>query len=215
VNSTYEALKGMKVTAKIYNLDAKEEASKGATLDVPADSSTKAFDLPAPDGLTATYFVKLQLRDAAGKLVSDNFYWLSTKVDTLDWAKRNDTDYTPQKEFADLTALNDLPKQNVVVSSGALTKIGQSSLITLSITNKGSGVAFLVHLRLTRGKSGDDVVPVFWNDNYFSLLPSEKKTVTVKFDNSSLGLAEPQIVVEGWNVEVVKPTVVAIPPKSH
>jgi len=44
-----------------------------------ADSSTKAFDLPKPEGLTPTYFLKLDLRDAAGKLVSENFYWLSTK----------------------------------------------------------------------------------------------------------------------------------------
>jgi len=49
-------LKGTKVSAKIYNIDAKEKASREATLDLGADSSTEAFDLPTPEGLTTTYF---------------------------------------------------------------------------------------------------------------------------------------------------------------
>src|SRR5207253_7611451 len=105
-NTTHEALKGMKVSARIYNIDAKEKTSRNTTLDLAEDNSTKAFDLPTPEGLSTTYFLKLQLHDATGKLVSDNFYWLSTKPDVLDWAGRSDTVYTPQKDFGDLTGLN-------------------------------------------------------------------------------------------------------------
>jgi len=226
INGTYDGREAMKVTAKIYSIDAKERASKEATLDLPADSSMKAFDLPAPDGLTTTYFLKLELQNSAGKLVSDNFYWLSTKLDTLDWAKRKDTAYTPQKDFADLTGLNGLAKQNLTVSGWVPIKIGQDSSITLTIQNKGEGVAFMVHPRLTRGKGpflssgepafiGEDVVPVFWRDNYFSLLPGEKKSVSVTYDPASLAGAEPQVVIEGWNVEVVRPTLMANPPKGR
>lgn len=228
INGTYEALKGMKVSAKIYSVDAKEKASESATLDLPADGSTKAFDVAAPDGISTTYFLKLELHDAAGKLVSDNFYWLSTRPDTLDWADRKDTVYTPQQDFADLTGLDGLPKQNLVVSGWAPIKIGQgqSSRITLTIQNKGNSVAFMVHPRLIRKKgtyfsSGDsmhpaeDVVPVFWSDNYFSLLPGQKKSVSVTYDTASLAGAEPQIVVDGWNVEVVTPRLMAVPPKSN
>ena len=226
VNSTYEALKGMKVSAKIYNIDAKEKASKNATLDVAADSSPKAFELPTPEGLSTTYFLKLQLHDAAGKLVSDNFYWLSTKVDTLDWAARSDTVYTPQRDFADLAGLNSLPKQNLVISSLGPYKAAESTLITVTVQNKGDGVAFMVHPRLIRKKGtylstgdplhmGEDVVPVFWSDNYFSLLPGEKKSVSVTFDPASLAGAEPQIVVDGWNLDVVTPRLIAVPPKAR
>src|SRR5208282_4724516 len=70
VNGTYEALSGMKISAKIYNIDATEKASHDATLDVAADSSVKAFELPKVDGLSKTYFLKLQLKDPSGKLVS-------------------------------------------------------------------------------------------------------------------------------------------------
>jgi exo-1,4-beta-D-glucosaminidase len=204
VNSTYETLKGMKVSAKIYNIDAKEKVSRNATLDLAEDSSTKAFDLQTPEGLSTTYFLKLELHDAAGKLVSDNFYWLSTKPDTLDWAGRSDTVYTPQKDFSDLSGLNNLPKAKVSVTK-LMRVTGSEHWITLSLANNGNCVAFMVHPRLTRGKGGDDVVPVFWSDNYFSLLPGEKKSVTVKFDSSSLAGKSPELIVDGWNLEPMTP----------
>jgi len=204
VNSTYEALKGMKVSAKVYNIDAKEKASRNATLDIAEDSSTKAFDVPTPEGLSTTYFLKLQLHDEAGKLVSDNFYWLSTKPDTLDWAKRADTDYTPQKDFADLTALSSLPKAKVKITK-LFHASGPNLWMIVTVLNHGDSVAFMVHPRLTRGKDGEDVVPVFWSDNYFSLLPGERKSVTARFDSSSLAGATPELVVDGWNLEPVWP----------
>jgi len=204
VNGTYEPLKRMKVSAKIYSLDAKEKGSREATMDLEADSSTKAFDLTNPDGLTPTYFLKLELHDAAGKLVSENFYWLSTKPDVLDWAKRSDTVYTPQKEFGDLTGLNNLPKVKVAITK-RMHLSGGNSTFAMVVENKGEGVAFMVHPRLTRGKGGDDVTPVLWSDNYFSLMPGEKKAVTARFDSVSLRGPAPELVVEGWNVEPTAP----------
>ena len=204
INGTYELLKGTRVSAKIYSIDAKERASRGATLDLPADSSTKAFDLPKPDGLTTTYFLKLELHNAAGKLIRDNFYWLSTKPDVLDWAKRSDTVYTPQKEFADLTGLNSLPKAKVTITK-SFRGAGAGSILTMVAENKSDGIAFMIHPRVTHGKGGEDVTPIFWSDNYFSLLPGEKRTVTARFNSSDLRGATPELLVEGWNVEPTTP----------
>ncbi len=203
-NTTQGALKGMKVSAGIYNIDAKEKASRNRTLDLPEDNSTKAFGLPTPEGLSTTYFLNLQLQDATGKLVSDNFYWLSTKPDVLDWAGRTDTVYTPQKDFGDLTGLNGLAKAKVTVTK-TTGVTGSEHWMTVSVVNHGDTVAFMIHPRLTRGKGGEDVVPVFWSDNYFSLLPGEKKSVTVRFDSSSLVGTTPELVVDGWNLEPVSP----------
>src|SRR6266478_1323680 len=204
INGSYEMLKGTKVSAKTYNIDAKEKASRETTLDLETDSSTKAFDLPTPDGLTPTYFLKLELHDAAGKPISENFYWLSTKLDVLDWGKRKDTVYTPQKEFCDLTGLNSLPTAKVAITRGLEFSGRNPSLIVIA-ENKSDTVAFMVHPRLTRGKGGEDITPVFWSDNYFSLLPGEKKAVTARFDSAELHGATPELVVEGWNVEPTAP----------
>jgi len=199
VNSTYESLEGLKVRAKIYNIDAKEKASQDATLDVAADASVKAFDLPKVEGLSTTYFLRLQLRDAGGKSVSDNFYWLSTKADTLDWAKRKDTVYTPQKEFGDLTGLNSLPQVTLSVSAAKSSAAGKDT-IAVTAKNPSSSLAFMAHLRLTRGPGGEDVVPIFWSDNYFSLLPGEERQVTASYDSSALDGKTAVLVVDGYNV---------------
>jgi len=204
INGTYETLRGTNVSAKIYSLDAKEKASRDAKIDLTADSSTRAFDLPKPDGLTPTYFLKLELHDAAGKLLSENFYWLSTKPDVLDWARRNDTVYTPQKEFGDLTGLNGLPRAKVAITKLVYLSGGDSTL-AVTAENKSDSVAFMVHPRVTRGNGGDDVTPILWSDNYFSLLPGERKSVTARFDIALLRGATPELVVEGWNVEPTAP----------
>ena len=195
VNSSYEALKGVKVSAKLYNTDATEKGSHDATLDLAADSSKKAFDLPKVDGLSKTYFLRLQLRDAGGKRLSDNFYWLSTKADTLNWAKQQDTVYTPQAEFGDLTGLNSLPQIKLNAST-----VSGNGVVQVTVSNPGSAIAFMVRLRVTRGKGGEDVTPIFWEDNYFSLLPGESRTVTAKFGQASLEDKEAVVELDGWNV---------------
>ena len=206
INGTYETLRGMHVIAKVYSLDAVEKGSRSATIEVGPDSSTRAFELPRIDGLTPTYFVRLQLEDARGKRVSDNFYWLSTKVDTLDWAGRKDTTYTPQKDFADLTGLAALPTVNLEATARGAIKGGQVHA-RVTVRNPGKAIAFMAHLRVTGGKGGDDITPVFWEDNYFSLLPGESREVSVRFRQSAAGSEEPVIEIDGFNIAAARVTV--------
>jgi exo-1,4-beta-D-glucosaminidase len=148
-----------------------------------------------------TFFVRLDLRDARGRAVSDNFYWLSAKADTLDWAKKQDTVYTPQAEFADLTGLAALPmvrlETGAVVEQPADAREGKAHI---RVKNPSNSVAFQIRLRLAGKKDGLDVVPVFWDDNYFSLLPGEERLVSVRYDSAQLHGAHPVIQVGGFNI---------------
>jgi exo-1,4-beta-D-glucosaminidase len=47
---------------------------------------------------------------------------------------------------------------------------------------------------------GDDVLPVLWSDNYFTLLPGEEREISVTYATADLGGAKPVIGAEGWNV---------------
>jgi exo-1,4-beta-D-glucosaminidase len=199
VNGTYGSLSGMKVSAKIFSLDATERASQDVTLDLAPDSSVRAFELPKVDDLTQTYFLRLQLHDQEGKLVSDNFYWLSRKPDRLAWEKRKDTVYTPQSQFGDLTGLNSLPQVSVDATASLKTE-GREGIAQVIVRNPRTTIAFLVHLRLTRGKSGNEVTPIFWEDNYFSLLPGESRSVSARYDLRSLDNQPPTLTVDGWNI---------------
>ncbi len=58
----------------------------------------------------------------------------------------------------------------------------------------------MTHLRLTSGPGGDDVVPILWSDNYFSLLPGEERVVAASYDASGLDGKAGVLFVDGYNV---------------
>jgi exo-1,4-beta-D-glucosaminidase len=198
VNSYYRAFSGYKVTAKVYNLDLTEKFSKTAAVDIAEDSATRVFALPKIEGLSKTYFVRLGLLDAAGKTVSSNFYWLSTQPNVSDWAKGNGR-YTPIQTYADLTGLETLPAAKVTVTSRAEQR-GVEEVQRVTVQNASAGLAFMVHLTVMKGKDGGDIQPVLWEDNYFELMPDEKREVTATYKKKLLSGAAAHVAVDGWNV---------------
>jgi exo-1,4-beta-D-glucosaminidase len=199
VSSQYEDVKGLKLTTKIYNLDMTEKFSHEDSLDASADSTAKIFTLPEVEGLSPVYFVALRLVDDSGKQVGSNFYWLSSKPETLDWAKTTWW-MTPTDSFADYTALAQLPKVKLKVMSRTERK-GEESIVHVTLENPSKNLAFLVRLKLDKGAKGEEIIPVIWEDNYLSLLPGEKREVTATYRTSELGTEKSVLEVGGWNVE--------------
>ncbi len=191
VNSFYRTFPGMKVGAKVYNLDMTEKFSKEAQIDAGPDSSSRVFTIPAISGLSKAYFVRLTLSDPSGTLVSRNFYWLSTQPDELDW-DRSTWYHTPTKVFADYTSLSGLPKVDLKLSadSGAGTT-------RVTVENPANTLAFAVRLKVNRSSDGEEILPVLWEDNYFTLLPGEKREITATYATEK---SRPIVEVTGWNV---------------
>ena len=199
VSSQYEDAKGLKLTTKVYNLDMTEKFSQENNADAPADSTAKILTLPEIDGLTPTYFVVLRLEDASGKVVGSNFYWLSTKPETLDWEKTT-WFMTPTASYADYTAISQLPK--VKLSESSRTEMhGDEAVTRVTLTNPTKSLAFFIRLKVDRGPEGEEILPVLWEDNYVSLLPGEKREITAMYRAKELGGAKPNVQVSGWNVE--------------
>ncbi len=201
VSSQYVDVKGLKLTTKIYNLDMSEKFSHEDSVDAPGDSTAKIFALPEIQGLSSVYFVALRLTDSAGKLVGSNFYWLSTKPETLDWAKSNWWK-TPTDSFADYTALAQLPKLKLKVKATTKHKGKNEDAVTqVTVENPNQSLAFFVRLKLDKGAKGEEILPVLWEDNYISLLPGEKRKLTATYRASELGTAKAVVEVSGWNVQ--------------
>jgi exo-1,4-beta-D-glucosaminidase len=197
VNNLYQPFRGLRVTATVYNLDMTQKFTREATVDVAEDGVTRALTIPAIDGLTTTYFVKLTLSDRTGRLASSNFYWLSTQPDVLDWSKTNYF-VTPTTQHADLKGLNDLPKINVEATAATRAE-GQDKVTRVVLQNPSKSLAFMVRLRLL-GDDGLDVYPVLWDDNYVELLPGERREISARVAAHQLrGMAT--VRIEGWNVE--------------
>jgi exo-1,4-beta-D-glucosaminidase len=198
VSSRYQDVKGLKLITKVYNLDMTEKFSQESSVDAPGDSASKVLTLPALTDASPTYFLVLRLQDDSGKVVGSNFYWLSTKPETLDWEKTN-WYMTPTSQFADFAALSQLPKVKLNVASRTEQRTGES-VTHVTVENPSKSLAFFVRLKVNKGVGGEEIVPAIWGDNYFSLLPGEKREITATYRSNLLGTAKPAVEVGGWNV---------------
>jgi hypothetical protein len=59
----------------------------------------------------------------------------------------------------------------------------------------------MAHVQLRR-KSSERVLPVFYSDNYVSLIPGETKAIEMEAAASDFKGEASLIVVDGWNVTV-------------
>ena len=116
----------------------------------------------------------------------------------LAWEK-TDWYHTPTQAFGDFMALRSLPAVELQVASRTETA-GDEGLVQVSVENPTERLAFFVRLRITRGESGAEVLPVLWEDNYFELLPREKRNIKATFRTKDLHGAAPAVKVDGWNV---------------
>ncbi len=184
INNYPEALSNAKAHVAVYNLDGTTASESDLCFNAAPSATTDLGSIALADNLSSVYFVKLQLHDAEGKLVSDNFYWHAA-------ADHED----------DLQDLNQLP----TVTLNATVKRHDANgecFLDVTLRNPTSQIALMAHLQLRRQDSGERVLPVYYTDNYVSLTPGESKTITIEAAQSNLEGAKPLIVLDGWNISV-------------
>ena len=172
----------MKVVADIYTLDSRKVHTENKEFTANANSKTTLFPVEVPQSIDGVYFLILSLKDADDRLISDNFYWLTTKEN-------------------DFTALNQLPETTVdmTVTPG---KNDAGYEYKVNISNKDK-IAFFNRLKVRDKATGKRILPVHYSDNYISLVPGDKKEVTVSF-KSDIRQENIEIIIEGWNVKPIR-----------
>ena len=196
VNGTHSPVSRARLSTRVLGLDGSVKSTRDTTLDLPADSSMRVFILPEPSGVAGTYFLDTRLTGAGDHALGRNFYWLSTHPDVL--ADTSTWYMTPVKEYADYTALQTMPSATVKATA-RFTRQSGNTQARVTLTNTGKTLAFFVRVQLT-GRGGQEALPVFWEDNYVSLLPGETRTLTATVRTRDLGGAAPRVIVSGWNV---------------
>ena len=173
---------GLEVRARVYDFEGRLRWSKSEELSAPPEAFREAFSIPDLPGATAVSFVKLELKDARGRLVSDNFYWLAGR------------------EADGLKLLQELPPVGLKTRH-RIERRGRETLVRVTVSNPADQVAFFIQLAVTRGRRGEEVLPVLWSDNYFSLLPGESRDVMATLATADLRGASPFLEAGGWNIE--------------
>ena len=184
INNLPDTLTGATAHVFIYNLDGSLAYQHSDNVTAPSDTATTLGKVEFPPSLSPVHFIKLELYDDTGKLLSDNFYW-----------------HAQPEHQDDLTALGKLPTVNLEAQVQRKDAAGKT-LLTVTLHNPSKNLALMSHLQLRR-RSGDRVLPVYYSDNYISLVPNETKTITVEADQKALKGEDALIAVDGWNISVV------------
>ena len=198
LNSLLHPYQDMQVKATVYNLDGSVKYNHSMVASVGADSSKRCFVVPDNANFSKTYFLRLQLKNEDGKTQSINWYWLSQKPDSLNWGKSR-WYYTPQSAFTDFSALQNLAPTTLKVNY-TTDRETSTTFQTITVTNTGKTVAFFVHLRALKGITGDDILPVIFEDNYLLLAPGETRVIHCHYENKDAGGHKAYIQVSGWNI---------------
>jgi Exo-beta-D-glucosaminidase Ig-fold domain len=182
VNTSGKNVDGLTAEALIYNLDGSQKFERKSdpftsTFDAVAD----CFTLTYPADLSPTHFIRLRLTDSSGKLVSENFYWRSAK-------------------YLNFKALGSLKKVDLGVSS-QMSQANGEDLVTATVTNPADSqtVAFAIRPMLVKPSTGDQILPVYTSDGYFSLMPGESKQISFHFAPALAGNEPPKVQLECYN----------------
>jgi len=198
-NDYQQDLDQLTAEIKVLDLSSKVVFSQNLLFSIKDYTSQKLFDMPVLKGITPIYFTDLRIFSDKGKELVHSFYWLSAKPDVSDF-KHTNWHITPIKEYADFKALATMPKTKI--KSDFKTKIqGNTTVVTVKLKNTSDNLAFFIELKAKSKNSKKLILPVFWNENYISLLPNEKRTLTVRMNTIDLNGDQPEIEISGFNTK--------------
>ena len=118
--------------------------------------------------------------------ISSTFYWRSCSAFT-------DPEKATGPCVGGFEELDNLPKTTLA----ARQLSGEGGKLTVEVANTGDNLAFMVELRL-EGEDGKYLRPVFFSDNFFALLPGEKKILTADHPGKPFAWS-----VKAWNTKSV------------
>ena len=171
---------GLTAQVELINLDGKVKWDKSVKLDSKEDSTVPCMAPDYPKSLSDTYFMRLRLKQG-DEILSENFYWRGT-------------------EQGNFTALRNIPKVEPEVETHA-AKQGDTWMITTKLKNKSKTPLLMARLKVVGEQSGERILPVMYSDNYVSLMPGEKRTLTMELQQADTRGEKPTVVVEGLNVK--------------
>ncbi|MCC8426632.1 glycoside hydrolase family 2 TIM barrel-domain containing protein [Mucilaginibacter sp. UR6-11] len=178
VNNTFTSLKNIKVTVKLYTITGQELPITTLMQTVAATSVANVLSIKKELVAAAAdkgAFLALRMTGANKRILSDNVYWLADK-------------------YGQYSGLNEMRPSNLRVSAKQLSK----GKIAVTLTNsRQNPVAFFNRVSLIDPATKQRLLPVFYSDNYVTVLPGERKVVILEYN---LPVKDPKVSIRGWNL---------------
>ncbi|UKJ08828.1 glycoside hydrolase family 2 protein [Solitalea lacus] len=180
VNNGVEAQRNLMLEVKVIDMEGKEKLLTQVFSNIDASSVKKYLSIKKEVDVVAKdkgAFLSLRLLDENKKVLSDNFYWLPDS----------------QGKYSGLQEMK---------SADLQLKVRKLSPGTVEVTLKnpeGGRIAFFNRLSVVDKQTSKRILPVFYSDNYLSVLPGAEKKVVIEFEPNP-NQAAPLIKLQGWNV---------------
>jgi len=180
VVSTLPKSQKLRVQAEIISMTGAQEITKNFDVDALADATTSAGSLK--DAITddQIHFLALTLTDTNGQVLDRDVRWV-----------QKDQLWTSLQTLAPATITASVKKQDIK---------GDETVFSMNVENASSIPAVNVWVEVLRGAQGQEVLPSFWSENALTLLPHEKRDLTISFRTALLAGNKPHFMVEGFNV---------------
>ena len=156
INQTTANIPDLIAEATLFNLHGHDMGQVRYTVQVAANSKVNAgrlFSGAKPEGF---YFVRLSLKDQQNRVLDENLYWLTN----------NDADWQQLQQLRPVKPILKTRKED-------------TGRITATVSNPTDETAFFIRLKVNDKKQNVLALPVFFEDNYFTLFPGEKKEVWI------------------------------------
>lgn len=178
VNNRLTDLPVTTVSARVVGLDNSVLFERSAKIAAKREATSDVFALDLP-ALTArgVALIRLEARDAAGTLISGNFYWQAAD----------------DAQFRALTTL-----APVTLGATATSRVeGDETVTRVTLTNDSRTPAIETKLTLFDG-AGAQILPAYFSDNYVSLLPGDTRVVEIRCPTAKAAGA--RVALRGWNI---------------
>lgn len=180
-NATPNDEKGLVTTLKVYDDSGKLIHESSETKDIGSDKTINLMKAPTIAGATAIQYIRTTVEDAQGHLLASNFTW------------------TNRSKERDYKAMMNLDKVTLKSTKATLTQEGTVCRYSVTLTNDSDIPALMIRLK-TMNDKGERVLPVYYDDNYISLMPGDSQTISFEFDRKYLNGGKPAMSIEGWNI---------------
>lgn len=175
INTTLNDYKSVTAGLRFIDLQGKELYKKNIKLDAKANSATKCFVPEKGNNLPQLYLARLELKDAKGKVLSINDYWMTNG---------------DKKSYE---AINTLPSTTVTIKT-----ISSKGKTWIEVSNPSKTLAVAVKLNVVDKNSKEILLPAYFSDGYINLLGGEKRLVELDIPKN---ITNYNIVAEGYNTK--------------
>ncbi len=180
-NHTYTSYHDLLLQAKAYDMAGKDSLIFQWFIEVSPASVQKINSVKeSVDKIFSSQggFLSLRLMNTSRTVLSENFYWLPDST-------------------GNYTGLQKILKADVKTEA----RIASEGRIEVKMENPaGNPVAFFNRISLVDSKTKKRILPVFYSDNYISVLPGEERSVFIDFTPDENN-ADAMVSVGGWNVD--------------